>query len=243
MMTAFLVLVCLLVGFTAGSMSLGGILLIPPLQWFAGLTPAQASATALCSFVFTGLYGAYLHWRHGSLRRDLVVPQCIGALVFSFFGALTKYLLGPVALNRSLAVLIILSGLLILKPVRTITALENPRVRFIVLIAIGGFAGYLAGLTGMGGPLVSIPIMIITGFHPFATVAAAQPFMVVAALSGTVGNALLNYIDWPLALMTVGLQAIGVWAGVRAGRHLPTAVLKTCLAIVSIGTGVFMLVR
>ena len=243
MMSVFLVLVCLLVGFTAGSMSLGGILLIPPLQWFAGLTPAQASATALCSFVFTGLFGACLHWRNGSLERDLVVPQCAGALVFSFLGALTKYLLGPVTLNRALAALIILSGLLILKPARRITALESPRVRFTVLLAIGGFAGYLAGLTGMGGPLVSIPVMIITGFHPFATVAAAQPFMVVAALSGTAGNALLGYIDWPLALMTVGLQAAGVWAGVRVGRHLPTAVLKICLAVVSMGTGVFMLVR
>ncbi len=243
MMSVFLVLVCLLVGFTAGSMSLGGILLIPPLQWFAGLTPAQASATALCSFVFTGLFGACLHWRNGSLERDLVVPQCAGALVFSFLGALTKYLLGPVTLNRALAALIILSGLLILKPARRITALESPRVRFTVLLAIGGFAGYLAGLTGMGGPLVSIPVMIITGFHPFATVAAAQPFMVVAALSGTAGNALLGYIDWPLALMTVGLQAAGVWAGVRVGRHLPTAALKICLAVVSMGTGVFMLVR
>lgn len=243
MMSVFLVLICLLVGFTAGSMSLGGILLIPPLQWFAGLTPAQASATALCSFVFTGLFGACLHWRNGSLERDLVVPQCAGALVFSFLGALTKYLLGPVTLNRALAALIILSGLLILKPARRITALESPRVRFTVLLAIGGFAGYLAGLTGMGGPLVSIPVMIITGFHPFATVAAAQPFMVVAALSGTAGNALLGYIDWPLALMTVGLQAAGVWAGVRVGRHLPTAALKICLAVVSMGTGVFMLVR
>ena len=102
-MTLFLALSCIVVGFLCGATSIGGILLIPAIQYSTGMPLPMASGTALCSFFFTAAWGTWLHWRGGSLERNYVLPQCIGAMIFGFFGALTKFVVGAVLFRSGLA--------------------------------------------------------------------------------------------------------------------------------------------
>ena len=120
----------MVVGFLCGATSIGGILLIPAIQYGTGMPLPLASGTALCSFFFTAAVGSWLHWRRGNLKKELVLPQCLGALCFSFFGALTKHVVGDVALNGILAVLIILSGVAALRQARPVRSMETERGRF-----------------------------------------------------------------------------------------------------------------
>ena len=242
-MTIFLAVSFVVVGFLCGATSIGGILLIPAVEYGTGMPLPMASGTALCSFFFTAAVGTWLHYRRGNLKRELVLPQCAGALIFSFFGALTKHVVGAVALNAILAALIIVSGLAALRPARPVRSMESAQERFRYLLFVGAFVGFMAGLTGMGGPVLSVPMMIVMGFSPMATVAAAQPFQMFACFSGSVGNMILDQIDWPVALFSVLLQSAGVWAGIRAARSMNTALLKTSIAFLCVFTGVFMLFR
>lgn len=242
-MTLFLAIACVVVGFLCGATSIGGILLIPAIQFSADLPLPVASGTALCSFFFTAAWGTFLHARNGNLRRELVVPQCIGAIIFGIAGALTKHFIGAVALNVVLALLIIVSGVLTLRPPHQMGSLETEKGRFRFLLGVGAFVGFMAGLTGVGGPVLSVPMMIIMGFAPLATVAAAQPFQTAACFSGTIGNIALGHINWTVAMSSVLLQAVGVWMGVRFARTMDTAMLKRAIAVMCVFTGVFMLVR
>jgi uncharacterized membrane protein YfcA len=101
----------------------------------------------------------------------------------------------------------------------------------------------MAGLTGVGGPVLSVPIMIALGFPPMLSVASALPLQLVGCFSGSIGNFILGQIDWPLTMMTVVLQIIGFYTGQRAARHIDTEKLKKCVAFLCIGTGIIMLVR
>lgn len=49
-------------------------------------------------------------------------------------------------------------------------------VQRLALFLLGGFAGFMAGLTGIGGPVISVPFMISVEFPPLYSVAMAQPF-------------------------------------------------------------------
>ena len=242
-MTLFLGFMCLLVGFLCGATSIGGILLIPAIQYCADMPVALASGTALCSFFFTSAWGTYLHWRRGNLERAMVLPQSLGAAVFGCLGALAKAVVGNAALSAILAVLIILSGAGALRQPRPLRSMSTEKGRFRYLLFVGCFVGFLAGLTGMGGPVLSIPMQIIMGFHPFAAVAAAQPFQMFACLSGSAGNIILDMIDWKVAMLSVVLQGIGVWLGIWAAGFLDTSMLKKCIAAMCIGTGAMMLLR
>jgi len=242
-MTIFLAVSFIVVGFLCGATSVGGILLIPAIQYGAGMSLPIASGTALCSFFFTAAVGTWLHWRHGNLQREIVVPQCIGAMLFSCFGALAKYVVGDSALGIILAVLILVSGIAALRQPRPVSSMESEKSRFRYLLFVGSFVGFMAGLTGMGGPVLSVPMMIVMGFPPLATVAAAQPFQMVACFSGSIGNIILDQIDWKVALLSVILQSVGVWAGVRAAGKMNTLFLKKSIAFLCMFTGVFMLLR
>ena len=110
----FLLVAAGIVGFLIGAVGVGGILLIPALIGLAGLTPHQASATALFTFIFTGLLGTFLFQRQGSIdwRQTLVV--CAGAIVCSYVGAIAKAAVGDVALMRVIAILLIMAGAYVL---------------------------------------------------------------------------------------------------------------------------------
>ena len=56
-----------IVGFLIGAVGIGGVLLIPALVAVSGLTPHQSSATALFTFMFTGVLSSFLFQRKGSI--------------------------------------------------------------------------------------------------------------------------------------------------------------------------------
>lgn len=242
-MTLFLAFMCVVVGFLCGATSIGGILLIPAIQYSAGMPLPMAAGTATASFFFTAAWGTWLHFRNGNLRRDYVIPQCIGALLFGGLGAVSKYVVGAVALNAILAVIIVISGIAAFRPPRPLRSMETEGGRFRYLLFVGSLVGFLAGLTGMGGPVLSVPMMIIMGFDPLLTVAAAQPFQTMACLSGIAGNMVIGQIDWAVALNSVLLQAAGIWLGVWFARRMGTGALKRAIATLCVITGIMMMAR
>ena len=64
-MYALLARVALVVGALIGTVGVGGILLIPALRAFAGLSTHGAKGTALFNFLFTGLLGTCLYRHRG----------------------------------------------------------------------------------------------------------------------------------------------------------------------------------
>ncbi|MBI3935358.1 MAG: sulfite exporter TauE/SafE family protein, partial [Betaproteobacteria bacterium] len=87
------------IGLLIGGVGIGGVLLIPALSAFAGLTIHQAMATALFTFLFTGVAGTVMFQRRGSIEWRITVPLCAGAVVFAFLGAWLNSLATPAVLT------------------------------------------------------------------------------------------------------------------------------------------------
>ena len=246
-MTSFLLaLAALAVGFLCGCTSVGGILLIPVLTALTTLDVHAAMATALFSLFFPAVIGSGLYIRHRVLSPGLALPLCLGSLPFSYLGAVAKQFVGSDLLTLILALLIIITGLNALLPrreKRLNLAMAPAGARNAGLFLLGGSVGFLAGLTGAGGPVISVPAMIILGFSPLAAVAVAQPFQMVATASGSMGNLFLGIVDLPLAALLTVFQCIGVMAGIRVAHQLNTERLKMAVAVTCIGTGLYLLIR
>src|SRR5579884_1693930 len=103
------------VGFCIGAAGVGGIILVPALM-FAGLTTRQAQSTSLFTFLFTGIYGAWLFQRRGSIQWREALPVCAGAAVFSYLGAWANSLIAVGVLNLVVAVIMIAAGVYLLIP-------------------------------------------------------------------------------------------------------------------------------
>lgn len=234
-----------LIGFLAGTTGMGGILLPPVMVEFLGLDTHLAMGTSLASFLPTTLLATWLHVRLGNIDWAVCRDVGISGLVCTFFGTQLKAQLPGEVLNLVLAVLILWAGYMAFRPVRagaTATAEAKARLRY-KLMLLGGSVGVVSGLTGAGGPVLTVPGMIVLGFSPIAAIATGQAYSVLVSVSGTVGNAVHGAVDFTLALACAAGQMAGLWVGVRVSSRLPTAFLKRLVAVVCLATGVFILAR
>jgi uncharacterized protein len=222
------------------------VLLIPALALLGGLDIHVAAATALFTFFFTGALGTWLFQRQGSMQWHLIVPVCAGSALFSYLGAMAGSRVDPRPLTQIIAAIIVLVGAYVLLPSRRAPgAYRDGRgpSQQILLAAIGAAAGFGSGLSGAGGAAFSVPMMLVLGFPPLASIGTSQVLQIVVAATGTLGNLQFGAVDFFTAGWVSLFSLLGVTAGARTAHAAPTSLLRFLAAALCIVVGGFMLLR
>ena len=228
MLMGMMIVVGFIVGFLVGCTGMGGIILIPALVYLSGLSSHVAMGTTLFTFIFTTSLCSWLYIRLGHVEADV------------------KAFTAAPYLNLILALLILLAGALVFCPVRGRRFSfmeEGRRSRFWVLFAVGSGVGFVAGLTGAGGPVLSVPIMIALGFPPLIAIGAGQVYSVPVALSGSAANFLHGAIDYKVGALMIVIQILGILLGVYMANRMDTTKLRKMVAWVCLFCGGFILVN
>ena len=234
------------VGFFIGAVGIGGILLIPALTTLGGLSIHEAAATALFTFLFTGIAGTWLFLRRGSIDWRITIPVCAGALLFAYAGAWANSRIGSVALAAAIALIIVAAGAYILlapPPARQRLRDGAARGERTTLALVGVVSGFGSGLSGAGGPLFSVPIMMVLGFVPLAAIGTSQVLQIIAAVGGSIGNLQFGEINFGVAGWVTLAELAGVVLGVRLAHAASMRVLRAMAATLCIVVGSAMLVR
>jgi uncharacterized membrane protein YfcA len=242
-MTAALALVSFVAGILIGAVGIGGILLIPCLVVLGMMPVHVASATALFTFLFTGALSAWLFARRGTLDWRASVPVCLGALAFSYAGAYVNSITDAIVLDRIIGFAILLGGLNVLFPIANARPREGGSKHAILLLTVGAVAGFGSGLTGAGGPLFSVPIMLSLGFSPLLAIGVSQVLQIISAASGTVANLAYGAIDFQRALLIVPFELLGVICGVVIAHRANVSQLRFIAGWLCTAAGVLVLAR
>ncbi|WP_307797773.1 sulfite exporter TauE/SafE family protein [Streptomyces laculatispora] len=96
-------------------------------------------------------------------------------------------------------------------------------------VAVGVTVAVAAGLFGLGGPMLSVPLLVVCGLPVLSALAAAQAQSVVIASVGTVGYLQHGSIDWTLAAVVGVPELVGVLVGWRIARSVPDRRLEYAL--------------
>jgi uncharacterized membrane protein YfcA len=228
-----------------GTVGVGGVLLIAFLALFWGLSIHQAAATALFTFLFTGILGTWLYHRRGSIDWRISMPVCAAALVSGFLGAAAAARVDPRPLAAIIALIIVAAGIYILIPAKAGSGTRDgrsPGERWL-LASVGSASGFGAGFSGAGGPLFSVPIMIVLRYVPLTAVATSQVLQIVAATSGSIENLRHGFIDWSSAAVIAVFQLLGVVAGVRLAHAASALVLRRLAGVLCVFAGGLLLAR
>jgi hypothetical protein len=214
------------------------------LALFAGLTIHQAAATSLFTFLFTGILGTWLYQRRGSIDWRISIPVCAAALVFGFLGAAAAAVIDARPLAIIIALVIVAAGIYILVPAKIVPRehTRGPREQ-ILLASVGAVSGFGSGLSGAGGPLFSVPLMVILRYVPLTAVATSQVLQIVAATSGSIENLRHGFIDWNTAAVITVFELLGVLAGVRLAHVASALVLRRLAGGLCVLTGGLLLAR
>ena len=210
------------------------------LALFGGLSIHQAAATSLFTFLFTGLLGSWLYQRRGSIDWKITTPVCAAAIVFGFIGAYTASKVDARPLAIVIALIIILAGLYIFIPQKSVGRVHGKRWE---LAAVGAASGFGSGFSGAGGPLFSVPIMVILGYAPLTAVATSQVLQIVAATSGSLENLRQGFIDWPAAAVITLFELLGVTIGARLAHVASALLLRRLAGVLCVLTGGLLLAR
>lgn len=244
-MTAVLILVLAGgVGFLIGSVGVGGILLIPPLALLANMSIHEASATALLTFLFTGIFGTWLFSRRGNIEWRIAGPVCAGSVVFAYLGAWTNSIVNARVLETVIAGVVLAAGVYIAIPASARSRREHPvRDQPALLVGLGAICGFGSGVTGAGGPLFSVPLMLLLGFAPLTAIGTGQVLQIAAASAGSIGNLRYGSIDFSYAVALTVAELTGVYGGVRFAHWLDPRVLRLMVAVLCVAAGALMLAR
>jgi hypothetical protein len=221
-----LIAIAALVGFLIGAVGVGGVLLVPALVLVGGLEVEAATPVATMSFFFTGVAGTIAYQRarriDWSSTQWLVGAAIPGAIV----GALTNTALpGPV-------ITLIVAAMLGAAAAQAFRGIPVDRSRRralggVALVAIGFGVGFGSTLSGTGGPVLLIPLLLLAGTSAAVAVSSSQPVQVPIAVFGTASFLLYGELDWKLATALGLMQAVGAVMGARLSRSLPIATLRT----------------
>ena len=215
----------------------GGIILMPVLRFVIGLSPVEAAGTCILAVFFTTLGGSFRHYRlqHINIKSILpvIVAGMISTIVFSiFFTSLANkpnwldFGTGLVFLLLSARMIIV--GLAELHGEKT---LEQPGNELhgspAAKLAVGGFAGILPGLLGIGTGVILVPAftLILRAPVKIAIGSSLACFCVNALLSSGFklfqGYAVI-LVALPLCIGTL----IGSNVGASINKRFPAPMLK-----------------
>jgi hypothetical protein len=226
---ASLVLISISIGVLVGAVGVGGFFLPTALMLITNVTVHQGMATSLFTFIFTGIAGTIYFHRKGTINWRLVQPICLGAALTGFAGAWIGSKLSTSMLSIILAVIIMIAGLYTLMArddKARIAADRDPKRQWIMLACIGAVTGFLSGLTGIGGPALSVPLMVLCGFSILTSIGVGQVLQIVGALSGSIANLKYGTIDYGLAAFISGFEIGGVLLGAYVIHRIDIELIK-----------------
>jgi len=229
-------------GLLIGAVGIGGVILVPALVYLAGQSLPAAIAAAMCAFVVSGLVGSYAYARAGSIRWRMTAWTWLGALPCAFAGALLVNVAPARLLELAIALLTLATGLhVLLRRSTRSTAERTPGAP--TLAGVGGVTGFVSALTGTGGPLVLVPILVALEVPILASIGLAQAIQLPIAAAATGGYWLSGLLDVRLGLTLAAGIALGTWFGAKAAHALPTETLRKGVAVLLVGVGGAMLVN
>lgn len=234
--------IIVLVGLLIGSVGVGGVLLVPALVYIAGMPIHAAISAAMAAYFFAGALGSIEYARSGSIKWREVGWLSLGAMPGAFAGAYTVHATNARLLESLIGLLIVISAINVLGRRDAPAAWPlNPRPRS--LFVIGVVTGIGSAMSGTGGPLVLVPLLLGLRMPVLSVVGLSQAVQMPISISATLGNSLLVEIDFKAAAFITGLLMVGVWFGARLAHRLPGAAMKRAVALLLLMVGFSLLAR
>lgn len=236
-----LALIALVVGVLIGCIGIGGVLLVPSLTYIGGMQVHVAIATCMFSYLFSGAVGAVEFARRGSIRWSMSGWLCGGAMPGAFLGAVTVSVVPGVYLELLIAALILFSGAHALRRRAESAGARVPGNA--QLAVIGAVTGYGSAMSGTGGPLLLVPILVWLKMPVLTAVGLSQVIQLPIAALATWGNLVYGNVDIAVGLGIAILLMAGVAAGARIAHRVPAHVLRRIVALVLLAVGALIVTR
>lgn len=196
----------LVIGACAGALSGmfgvgGGFVMVPMLVMWLGVEQRRAHATSLAAILPIATTAAIGYAVHGKVDWVAVALVLSGSIFGANYGVRLLASLPLVTIQRGFAVLLAFSALRLLWSAQPHQLLSDTWGH-VLMVAIGFFAGVMAGLFGVGGGIVIVPALILaTGLQAGVARGTSLAVIIGTSIAGTLAHRRRGNIDERLAVL------------------------------------------
>lgn len=242
-------LLAITAGIFAGVTGGGGGVIFIPILLLMGLSPIQAVATSNVAIVITTIAATVPSASRGLIPWRRVLVFAVGAIVMAPFGAFIALRVPAQLLLVALITLNVVNFVVVGRRARRNTPtpasqqaeLHEGRTNTGPALVTGGIGGAMAGLFGVGGGIVMVPLQVAWLHTPIRTAARISLAVIVA----TSGSAVVSYalqqpgtVQWSSGLVIAAGGIIGAPIGAALLRRITnrtaTRILQSVLVVVTI---------
>ncbi len=232
----------------------GGVVLVPLFNLVVGLPIKKAIGTTKFLILFTSTSSAIAHykyrridWKTGLLLETAAIPGTI-------LGVNLVQILDPKALKIILSIALIAASINMMRKrkgggTKIMTEGIWPRkivtrdgmtfsyaftpARLTIGLAMGFIAGLVAGVTGLGGGIVKVPLLnLILGIPIHVSTATSSFMIMLTSPSAAIVHAQLGHIDYIKGVIAIPGILIGTQVGGRIVGRMKAKTLKKTFAVI-----------
>jgi hypothetical protein len=230
------------IGVLIGWVGIGGVLIVPILTYIFSIEIHIAIAAAMFSYIFSGAVGTLIYAKKGSIKWPQAIWLIIGAAPAAFVGAKITLSIPGQYLEILIALFVVSAGVNALRG-HTSAELGSNITNAYALILIGILTGIGSALTGTGGPLFVVPIMVTLKVAAHTAIGFSQAIQLPIASLATFSNFLYGSVDLIVGCVIAGGVTIGSMYGAKLAHLLSSSIMYRILSIVLVIVGVIMISR
>lgn len=233
-------------GFLSGLFGIGGgVIMVPALTIFAGLSQRQAAGTSLAAILPAAAVASVSYIVNGNIDWFAALILAIGMVAGAQIGTYLMSRIPQTALVFGFAafqVLLIVSLFLVV-PERDSNVQWN-LWSSLLLALLGLITGVLAGLIGVGGGIVIVPaLMVLFGASDLVAKGTSLVTMIPGSLSGTLGNLKRGNVNLRGSLYVAAAAIVVAPLGAIAAGALDPRIGNILFALLIAVLGVQMIVK
>ncbi len=254
-----LVGVGLVAGLLGGLLGIGGgVVNVPAIALLLGRDIHLAQAASMNVTIFVAIPAAIRHWQHGGLRKDALIRIVPFGVIGILLGVTASIWIPNGWLTWIFAVFLVYifitnvqSLLHDRKAGATDNNLDEPACTTARCGVVGSLAGFGAGLLGIGGGLITVPLSQIICRMPLRQcIATSSAVMVCTALVGAtfknitlpdvpgIEAGVMWYTPLEISVWLIPTCLIGSWMGARLTHVLPLKIVRIAFTIL-VGVAAF----
>ena len=246
----FSIVICsnLIIGVLLGMSGISGFLLPLIYVGFLDMPVHDSLALSFLSFAVSGIIGAFSYWQSKNMDVKLAILLSLGSLPGAFLGVQINVLIPDIIAKLLLYLFVLLAGLSILLKKNNETTKQNRSMilnNSLIVILLGFITAIICALTGAGGPILLVPLLVSLGINIRTAVGVSLFNSVIIAIPSIFGyfsHANMETTASMLIIASLLGTIIGIITGTRLANKVPIHHLKMMIAIITILSSAYMLV-
>ncbi len=231
-------------GILGGYLGLGGgIVMVPYLTLLAGMDIKAAVPVSIAAIAANSLSSSIEYLRKGMVDFELVILLSLFMTLGNIVGSSLVSVVPTGLIRIVFTVVLLYTAIVFLKGRKTAepsAGSDDRRRNMVLIMPLVLAAGALAGLIGIGGGVVLVPLLYLVIGLPLTTARGTSSFLVgFSAAASTVVFYLLQEIDFAV----VGPVVPGILLGGKLGGRLGTLAKPFTVRIVFFFVMIYLAVR